>query len=102
MSHDSVETLEELTQALASAVDALQQGHPDTMEGGIDFYEEVRRFEVGLIERALRAARGQQARAARFLGLKKTTLNAKVKLYGIECRALREPSDAPARNLALD
>lgn len=49
----------------------------------IDFYGEVKRFEVELIERALAAAGGHQRRAARLLGLKPTTLNAKIKHYGI-------------------
>ena len=47
----------------------------------ISFYEEVRRFEIGLITRALRRAHGKQTAAARLLGLKATTLNAKMKQY---------------------
>ena len=51
---------------------------------GIDFYEEVQRFETGLIRLALDQTRGHQARAARLLNIKPTTLNSKIKLYGIE------------------
>ena len=47
----------------------------------MSFYEEVRRFEIGLIRRALRQAQGKQREAARLLGLKATTLNAKMKQY---------------------
>ena len=47
----------------------------------MSFYEEVRRFEIGLITRALRRAQGNQRAAARLLGLKATTLNAKMKQY---------------------
>ncbi len=47
----------------------------------VSFYEEVRRFEIGLITRALRRAQGNQSAAARLLGLKATTLNAKMKQY---------------------
>ena len=47
----------------------------------MSFYEEVRRFEIGLITRALRRAHGKQIAAARLLGLKATTLNAKMKQY---------------------
>ena len=47
----------------------------------VSFYEEVRRFEIGLITRALRRAHGRQNAAARLLGLKATTLNAKMKQY---------------------
>jgi DNA-binding protein Fis len=51
---------------------------------GIDFYDEVQRFETGLIRLALDHTRGHQARAAKLLRIKPTTLNSKIKLYGIE------------------
>jgi DNA-binding NtrC family response regulator len=51
---------------------------------GIDFYEEVQRFETGLIRLALDQTHGHQARAAKLLRIKPTTLNSKIKLYGIE------------------
>jgi transcriptional regulator with GAF, ATPase, and Fis domain len=43
----------------------------------------VRQFEVSLIRTALGRTSGSQTRAARLLGLKPTTLNAKIKRYGI-------------------
>ncbi len=51
---------------------------------GIDFYNEVERFETGLIRLALDQTSGHQARAAKLLNIKPTTLNSKIKLYGIE------------------
>lgn len=51
---------------------------------GIDFYKEVERFETGLIKLALDHTHGCQAKAARLLGIKPTTLNSKIKLLGIE------------------
>lgn len=51
---------------------------------GIDFYNEVERFESGLIKVALDQTGGHQARAARLLHIKPTTLNSKIKSYGIE------------------
>jgi DNA-binding protein Fis len=50
---------------------------------GIDFYGEVQRFEVGLIKRALEETAGNQAKAAKLLRIKPTTLNSKIKLYNI-------------------
>ena len=50
---------------------------------GIDFYNEVERFETGLIRLALDQTSGHQARAAKLLNIKPTTLNSKIKLYGI-------------------
>ena len=54
------------------------------MTEGLDFYSEVQRFEIGLIRRALEQTAGNQAKAARLLSIKPTTLNSKIKLYHIE------------------
>lgn len=50
---------------------------------GISFYDEVQRFETHLIKMALTETGGNQARAAKLLGIKATTLNSKIKLYNI-------------------
>jgi len=50
---------------------------------GIDFFGEVQKFEVKLIKRALELAEGNQARAAKLLGLGTTTLNYKIKTYAL-------------------
>jgi DNA-binding NtrC family response regulator len=52
--------------------------------GGIDLFQEVKRFEINLIKLALDQTRGHQARAARLLKINPTTLNSKIKAYGIE------------------
>jgi transcriptional regulator with GAF, ATPase, and Fis domain len=52
--------------------------------GGISFYDEVQRFETHLIKMALAETGGNQAKAARLLGIKATTLNSKIKLFNIE------------------
>jgi len=51
---------------------------------GVNFYEEVKRFEIDLICRALDQTGGHQSRAARLLGLNATTLNSKIKTYAIQ------------------
>lgn len=53
---------------------------------GITFYEEVKKFEIDLIQRALEQTAGHQSRAARLLGLNATTLNSKIKSYNIGVR----------------
>ena len=53
---------------------------------GVNFYDEVRRFEIDLIRRALDQTGGHQSRAARLLGLNATTLNSKIKTYNIHTR----------------
>jgi DNA-binding NtrC family response regulator len=54
---------------------------------GINFYDEVRRFEIDLIRRALEQTSGHQSRAARLLGMNATTLNSKIKTYNISLRS---------------
>lgn len=57
----------------------------DLDEGrGVDFYEEVTKFEVELIKQALAHAGGNQRAAARLLGLKTTTLHTKIKSYKLD------------------
>jgi DNA-binding NtrC family response regulator len=53
---------------------------------GVNFYDEVRRFEIDLIRRALDQTGGHQSRAARLLGMNPTTLNSKIKTYNINLR----------------
>jgi DNA-binding NtrC family response regulator len=61
---------------------ATQVGEID-LARGISFYDEVSRFEVELIRRALELTGGHQSRAARLLGMNNTTLNSKIKSYNI-------------------
>jgi DNA-binding NtrC family response regulator len=53
---------------------------------GVNFYDEVKKFEIDLIRRALDQTGGHQSRAARLLGLNATTLNSKIKTYNIQTR----------------
>src|SRR5689334_23948140 len=51
-----------------------------------NLHDEVREFEIDLINNALAQTHGHQRKAARLLGLKVTTLNAKMKRYKIMSR----------------
>lgn len=53
-------------------------------EEGIDFYENVTRFEIQLIESALEAAGGRQNRAAKLLNMRTSTLCSKMKHLNIK------------------
>lgn len=55
----------------------------ERIEQGIDLEEEIKNIEIRLIERALEICGGSQIQAARLLNIKHTTLNAKIKRYGI-------------------
>lgn len=54
------------------------------LKTGIDFYEQVSRFESTLLLEALRITDGRQTEASALLGLKPTTLNCMLKRYGID------------------
>jgi transcriptional regulator with GAF, ATPase, and Fis domain len=75
--------LKNLTVRLLREVQSIRETHRLNIENGVDFYEEVRRFEIDLITRALFQTGGHQARAAKLLNLKITTLNSKIKHYNI-------------------
>jgi transcriptional regulator with PAS, ATPase and Fis domain len=49
----------------------------------IDFYREVRNFEIYLIKRALKQTAGSQVKASNLLRLDSTTLNKKIRSYKI-------------------
>jgi DNA-binding NtrC family response regulator len=87
-----VQQLTLLAKALASEVESLQvelatdRNHDKLLEfdnQGIDFYEEIERYEIELIKSALNHCNGNQTKAARLLRMKSTTLNAKMKHYGL-------------------
>jgi DNA-binding NtrC family response regulator len=79
-----VEVLKDLAQALIREIDRLRNTQLPDVERGVNFYEEVERFEVNLIRSALERTGGHQTRAARLLGINVTTLNHKIKRYRID------------------
>jgi len=91
---DRVQRVVDLAAALLSEAETLARDKAFTDEatrlrpldilGGIDFYAEVQRFETHLIKMALAETAGNQAKAARLLGIKATTLNSKIKLFNIQ------------------
>jgi DNA-binding NtrC family response regulator len=85
---DALRLLKELARAFLTAADSLEKSQPSEIGRGLDFYEEVRRFEIQLIKDALKLTGGNQARAARLLRLKETTLHGKIKGYHISPNVL--------------
>jgi DNA-binding NtrC family response regulator len=68
---------------LVSELTAPQNSYRLDIEKGIKFEDVVRQFETNIIQQALSITGGNQARAARLLGIKPNTLNYKVKLYNL-------------------
>lgn len=82
-----IENLKQLTLRLFREVQSLSEIRMLNVNDGLDFYDEVSRFEIELINRALLYTGGHQGRAARLLNLKVTTLNSKIKHYNIKLDA---------------
>ncbi len=92
---DKIDVLRDVALSLWKEVQSLGSSvNVTNIERGIKLYDEVRRFEVDLIERALDQTGGNQTRAARLLGINLTTLNSKIKRYNI-CTG-DEEEEAPA------
>ena len=98
-SEENGEAFRERIEALARQADYLAREiaglrwvglglEPVSIKGGVDFYEEVRRFEISLIIQALRFTGGSQKKSALLLKMNHTTLNTKIKSYRIKCEAL--------------
>jgi DNA-binding NtrC family response regulator len=79
--------LKEVAQGLLRQLDLLNHGnHTEQSLEFRNLQDEVREFEIELINTALSKTQGNQRKAAKLLGLKVTTLNAKMKRYKIMSR----------------
>ena len=78
--HNKLANINRIICSLQAAVQDLQSIDLPEIDDQFDFYREVERFETNLIKSALRISHGSQARAARLLKLRPTTLNAKMKV----------------------
>ncbi len=79
--YQRIADISKLLSSLNAAVEDLESIDAPDLDEGFDFYNEVERFEISLIKRALRITDGSQVRAARLLNLKATTLNTKIKQF---------------------
>lgn len=69
---------------LMSELAAPQEIRRLDIENGIKLDDAVRQFETNIIRQALLITDGNQARAARLLGIKANTLNYKIKIYNLQ------------------
>jgi transcriptional regulator with GAF, ATPase, and Fis domain len=81
--HKSLAVISSLLSSLTVAVDDLDASEMPPLNEDFDFYNEVQRFEILLIKKALRMTGGSQVKAAKLLKLNATTLNSKIKSYQI-------------------
>lgn len=81
---DRIKALREITLSLLTDLESLESLTAPAPEKSLRLDDEVKRFEIALIRAALVKTKGNQARAARLLGVKHTTLNSKIKRYQIQ------------------
>jgi len=94
-----LQALRDVALSLLTEVESLGNEMP-VQEGNLKLHEEVQQFETDLIRIALDRTNGSQTQAARLLGVKLTTLNTKIKRYGIECPGQRDERDQDHQNAA--
>jgi transcriptional regulator with PAS, ATPase and Fis domain len=79
LSEDGVIRVESLPSNIRSFISEKKIPRPTFTEDGLDLTTAVEEFETRLIDEALRRAKGNKQAAARLLGLKRTTLVAKLR-----------------------
>jgi DNA-binding NtrC family response regulator len=78
-----INNLRETAITLLREVESLRKTHQISSSDSVGLQEEVQRYEIELIRQALHRTHGNQRRAAQLLGVKATTLNCKIKRFGI-------------------
>ena len=79
LSEDAAIRVESLPPNVRSFISEKKIPKPVMSEDGLDLTNAVEQFENGLIDEALRRTKGNKQAAARLLGLKRTTLVAKLR-----------------------
>ncbi len=79
-----ISILKQLAVKLVSEVESLNERERFDFGAGFKLDEEMHKFEIDMIRHALYLTNGHQSFAAKLLGIKKTTLHAKLKRYDIE------------------
>lgn len=82
LARHNLDNLREAALTVLKEVEQLASNQPEP-DRTLGLQEEVQRYERELIRSALQRTRGNQRRAAKLLGVKVTTLNCKIKRYGI-------------------
>jgi DNA-binding NtrC family response regulator len=78
-----LEVLKELALLLVEEVESLGFVRAVNIRRGINLHEEMRRFEIHLVQSALERTGGHQTKAAALLGISLTTLHNKLKRLNI-------------------
>lgn len=102
MAEDRVHALKALVELVLHELETLQQmtnGSGRVGDEPVSLPDEMIEFEIQLIRNALIHTRGNQRSAAGLLGIKHTTLHAKLRRYNIDPRAFTIGPREPVRLL---
>ena len=88
-----LEALRVLSNSLVREIESLRKEKTAVIGNKINLSEEVQRYEQELIRCALVRTGGKQRQAARLLNVKVSTLNMKIKRYGINPSGLYQESE---------
>jgi DNA-binding NtrC family response regulator len=83
-----LEVLKKIVMTLAEEIESLEAVRTVNLRRGINLHEEMRLFEIHLIQSALERTGGHQTRAAQLLGINLTTLHNKLKRLNISPEAI--------------
>lgn len=83
-----LEILKKIVMAIAEEIESLEAVRTVNLRRGINLHEEMRLFEIHLIQSALERTGGHQTRAAQLLGINLTTLHNKLKRLNISPEAI--------------
>lgn len=78
-----LKVMKEIALALVEEIEALDYVRSVNLRRGVNLHEEMRMFEVHLVQSALERTGGHQTKAARLLGINLTTLHNKLKRLNI-------------------
>lgn len=84
--------LKQLAVKLVSEVESLNERERFDFGSGFRLDEELQKFEIDMIRHALYLTNGHQSYAAKLLGIKKTTLHAKLKRFAIDRKSQLQPA----------
>lgn len=75
--------VKQLLNKLLLELETVNESERLALDGDFNLHEQVKHFEIDMIRHALQLANHNQRLAAQMLGINYTTLNAKMKRYGI-------------------
>ena len=85
--NNKLEALKVLANSILLEIASMAENSEAVTQTNVDLAGEVERFEVDIIRCALTRSAGRQRRAAALLGIRPTTLHAKMKRFGLNIQA---------------